>query len=527
MKMYRYLVLLLGCIYCFDSKSQDKLNDIPDQTQLFSDFHGLVYSSGYYVFEGKGYSIILLPVKKQATAYNIDSVAKPYSDPYRYMWWLPGEKAFLKTVGIKERTTSNYRDSSLPLPNKVNRSVSYFKNEMTQEQRRYVLRTRTDEILDVFITKAKQWDSAFVRKLLLSIYYDGIPTNLVTPLQALKFDFIGREIALYPPGDWSEPHNLRVQGDQLNWSIHNSFEDAAAETNFQLQTTLLKRDAKVLRHDTIAVVFEGTPVQATRIVFKVPGVGYEARGQRELVAYYITAPVRGKFVHCVLSHYNYEVTDEALSKRVIPKIMFLQGDSSHTALYNKVKSGPLKQDYWNEGTGVQGIAGVWQPMGGLSNVIGTSPFLGGSLNIRLSKQYRLDIGANLIIPINRREFNYKLPDTVLLVKSSSVSPSIGIGVTHANRISKKWFFDQSIGFGITALQTDEKKPKNNNNDNDNYYNLTTTYFTAGFNVRKFLKKAYYIGLNVSYNYTPYHWFGDHVSKRFGSHSVSAGLIFGH
>ncbi len=527
MKLNRYLVLLLGCIWCFQSKSQDKPNDISDQAQLFRDFHGLVYSSGYYVFEGNGYSIMLLPVKKQATQHNIDSVAKPYSDPYRYMWWVPGERAFLKTVGIKDKITSNYRDSSLPLPNKVNRSISYFKNEMTQEQRRYVLRTRGDQILDVFITKANQWDSAFVRKLLLSFYYDGIPKNIVTPLQALTFDFISRDIALYPPGDWSEPHNLRVNGDQLNWSIHNSFEEAAAETNFQLQTTLLKRDAKVLRQDTIAVIFEGAPVQATRIVFKVPGVGYETRGQRELVAYYVTAPVRGRFVHCVLSHYNYELSDEALANCVIPKIMFLQGDSSHTALYNKVKSGPVKQDYWNEGTGVQGTAGVWQPIGGLSKVIGTSPVLGGSLNIRLSKQYRLDIGANLIIPTNRREFNYKLPDTVLMVKSGSVNPSMGIGITHANRISNKWFFDQSIGFGVAMLQTDEKKPKSNNNDNDNYYNLTTTNFTAGFNIRKFLSKAYYIGLNVNYNYTPYSWFGDHVPGSFGSHSISAGLIFGY
>jgi hypothetical protein len=521
-------ILALVLVYSFGGAiAQDRPADLPSQSHLFRNFHGLVSSSGEYFLEGQGYSISLTPLSRTATKRAIDSIgATKTKTPKGFLARLAAKQS-----GIVQRTEiRSFIDSGLPLPNQVVASSLYHTDKLVQAERFYIVRTREDEILDVMVLKANSIDSVFVRQLLLSIYYDGIPKSIVTPYQAISFEFVGRKIELYPPGFWSEGHNLAAGGDQLNWSIHDNYEDAATETLFQLKLNRLRFEDRVQSQDTIDVVFEGTSTRATRVVYRLPWYGYTPGESRELIVYYIAAEVRGKYVHCVLSHYNHETTEKALAAKVIPKLMRLKTDSSGTALYKTVQPAPIEQDYWNAPESYfhyQWFVGVWHPLGNLVKTIGTSPAFGGTGALRFAKQWKLDCNINFFVPVRVNRFAYKLPDTLLFAKPDALSIAMGFGVTHANRLGGKWFFDQALGVGTSFINTDQKKPKLNHDETQSYYDLTSIDFSLGLNVRKYIKRGNYFGLNATWHYTPFSSAkGHHVDKSFGSQALGVGLIWG-
>jgi len=185
---------------------------------------------------------------------------------------------------------------------------------------------------------------------------------------------------------------------------------------------------------------------------------------------------------------------------------------------------PTECDYWNSGITFTLQTGVWTPLGNLSHTLSSSPSIGLLFGVPITKRLRFDLGTNIFVPINSNRFSYRLPDTVLLARPSLVCGVLGLWVTHTDQIKPKYFFDKIFGLGLGFIQTDKDIPNPQSKEHTNY-SLETMNFSFGFNVRKIVLKRRSIGLNVTYNFTPYSLFQNYVDKDFGSGSLLTGLIY--
>jgi hypothetical protein len=185
---------------------------------------------------------------------------------------------------------------------------------------------------------------------------------------------------------------------------------------------------------------------------------------------------------------------------------------------------PSGYDSWNTGITFTLQLGAYVPISKLSNTLNPSPSIGFLFGLPITKRFRLDLGTSIFVPINSNRFRYSLPDTVLFAKPSLVCGVLGIYATHSNQINQKYFLDKIFGIGLGFIQTDKKIEKPQNEDKRNR-SLETINLSFGLSVRKIVLKKRSIGLNISYNYTPYHLFQNRVNKDFGSQSFFTGLTY--
>jgi hypothetical protein len=200
-------------------------------------------------------------------------------------------------------------------------------------------------------------------------------------------------------------------------------------------------------------------------------------------------------------------------------LMLIEGHSQADTL-----TGPTVYDYWNSGMTFTLQTGVWTPLGNLSKTLSSSPSIGLLVGLPITKRLRFDLGTTLFVPINSNRFSYRLPDTVLLARPSLVCGILGLWVTHTDQMKSKYFLDKILGIGLGFIQTDKTidNPRSKQNTN---HSLAAMNFGFGFNVRKVVLKRRSVGLNITYNFTPYSLFENHVERDFGSQSLWTGLIY--
>ena len=169
------------------------------------------------------------------------------------------------------------------------------------------------------------------------------------------------------------------------------------------------------------------------------------------------------------------------------------------------------------------IVGVWMPVGKLSDTFSASPLLGFRAGFTFAHSIRFDIGVNLRIHTNSKQFQIEAEDITTKV-NSNVGFTGGVWVTKEYKLKNKIMIDAIGGIGIGVIDTDLKKTNTNPDDNDNYYSLETVDFSLGINIRKrvFMKNS--IGLNLSYHFAPYTLDNELITD-IGSQFFTTSLIF--
>ena len=133
--------------------------------------------------------------------------------------------------------------------------------------------------------------------------------------------FLDRKIILGPACKYQNPRSVQcIDRGQINWSVHTSLAHAKQTAQFQYNFTKSLK-GKIVSEEVVPVLFEGERTAAKKVIWKVGGVsGYLAKeldGSNQLVVYYLALPLKGKFVHVVMSHW----TNDQILENGLPPLL--------------------------------------------------------------------------------------------------------------------------------------------------------------------------------------------------------------
>ncbi|MDI1257573.1 MAG: hypothetical protein PSV16_15880 [Flavobacterium sp.] len=263
-------------------------------------------NSGIYYFNIDGYSI----------------TAQTFSGDFK-------EKNLKKTLrkyGIKDKDVKA-KDDSLSLNNLYVRKSEKVTEQLSQENSYYFVEDKYGITVIVF-SAINKYDKKFERDFVEIVLKEQVPKTCFTEMAFDSINFAGRKIKLGSDCYWTNVNTVQCPyNGEMNWSVHKDYDDAKRTVAYQLQLTKEKKGGKVISETTVAVIFEGTEVQATKIIYDIKGINSLLAGMsggKTLTVFYVAAPVRGNFVSCVLSFWNNDnITENGLSP-LLEEVMVLK-----------------------------------------------------------------------------------------------------------------------------------------------------------------------------------------------------------
>lgn len=109
---------------------------------------------------------------------------------------------------------------------------------------------------------------------------------------------------------------------QMNWSLHKSLEGAKMQTQVQYEAT--KGKGKLLEEEEVPIIFEGKESTAIRTLYKIKVPKIVMGCSNELINYYVSEEIRGRYISCVLSHYSNDSLTENGVPALLAKVMKLK-----------------------------------------------------------------------------------------------------------------------------------------------------------------------------------------------------------
>jgi hypothetical protein len=166
------------------------------------------------------------------------------------------------------------------------------------------------------------------KELVPLIIANNIPSSVYTSLKTDSINFAGRKIALGSSCGWRGVNNIQCPNyGQMNWSIHQSLDDALASIENQYKMIQAKKQGKIVSEEEVSVVFEGAEVKAKKAVYDFKGVTsllVGMSGGKTLTIYFVAAPVRQNFVSCVMSFWNNDVINPSGLAPLLEEVMQLK-----------------------------------------------------------------------------------------------------------------------------------------------------------------------------------------------------------
>lgn len=169
----------------------------------------------------------------------------------------------------------------------------------------YFVEDEKEGFMAITFQAVNKSDKAFERRFTGLIMKNAIPPSVYTPLEIDSINFAGRKIALGKSCRWMGINNVQCPYyGQMNWSVHNTLEDAAESVTGHYNIVKVKRGGKIVSEELVDVIFEGTEVKAKKAVYDFTGVRsllVGMAGGKTLTIYFVSAPARQHFVSCVMS----------------------------------------------------------------------------------------------------------------------------------------------------------------------------------------------------------------------------------
>lgn len=476
------------------------------QSVPLHDLEGLIDHRNNQYFEWAGYDISIIKVKKKISEKEISKIKKKYKI-----------SSNAKEYSLRDINVANHVIESVTPFEKG--GVNYSDIDITRIF--YIIEKAYDQF-DLICFSKLGFRDKYVEKTFIELYLQNKLSDYIISRDIDFINFVGRDIQLGNLCQWRFPHNINCKGGQVSWSVFDTPDKAEDHTEIYI---FKNEDVNsVIIDDTfIPVIFEGQPITARRIVYKMLDRNYP------LIVYYLCSEIDGKYVSCIMSHYGYNkndyelpdllkeflviesLPDEAWNKYERPQIDVLDTDGENK-LKEAQKENKFKHYFLNVKTG------TYLPLGSRKNILGTSPYISVGLYINGFSEYNYEsnsavfIDMGFTIPNNRKYFTYSDKDVVFDAKAQMLA-NISLGYIRKKKIKRNVFWENYGKLGVGILSTNIKKPKKN--DNDYYYSSEVFSFSMGSNIR--YKR---VGFFIEYQFAPFN-----MSKHLNTGGNSA-LITG-
>lgn len=175
--------------------------------------------------------------------------------------------------------------------------------------------------------------------------------------------------------------------------------------------------------------------------------------------------------------------------------------------------------------------GILIPFGNLQSKIDVSQQYGFWYRTRIEHNDLLDLGFNIVVPTIKNSFVYRGKDSVFNVKPKGISVMVAFRMNKLygfNIFQKNATVEWSSTFGASFFSFEDKE----NPENDSGYytdengNLTyridtnTKALSCLYAAQGVSLTSSRIGVQVTYNFTPYNWFSKRIDGDFGKSSLS-------
>lgn len=133
---------------------------------------------------------------------------------------------------------------------------------------RYIAPT-DEKIYDISMLGYDTRDTIQEHKFVQLVIRNSISGSVFLSPGPGMINFAGRIVQLKNNFEWMAPDNIYCPGKgQMNWSVHSSMNKAIRARDFQLIQNADRKLMEILKRDTVPVSFEGSNVQALRIIYK-------------------------------------------------------------------------------------------------------------------------------------------------------------------------------------------------------------------------------------------------------------------
>lgn len=168
----------------------------------------------------------------------------------------------------------------------------------------------------------------FERLFIKLILDNSIPKSVYDKQQIDSINFAGRKIPLGRSCYWKGVNNVQCPNyGQMNWSVHKTLDDAAQGVTNQMNVIKGRKVGRFISEESVDVIFEGNEVKARKTVFDFKGVSGLLAGMsggKTLTIYFVSAPVRGNYVSCVMSFWNNDVVNPSGLSPLLEQVMKLK-----------------------------------------------------------------------------------------------------------------------------------------------------------------------------------------------------------
>ncbi|HAD98706.1 MAG TPA: hypothetical protein DCG19_14940 [Cryomorphaceae bacterium] len=269
--------------------------------RIFQNFHGLHVRPDLILLEGEGTSLFVQQVKLDTTDKYFERLRKQYIHD-----------------GSLDKTNVPW----LKGPNRIFGEYKIAREELERAYRLYTFPMK-DHLVLVGIKGYNLQDTARWDRWVKTIAEEGLPEYVITSANPSSVDFAGRMLDISPGCVWVEPHNLRCPGKgQMDWSLYPTAEEAKEKLQQQMYYTRTFEGAELQEDTEQEVLFEGVPVTARKMVYRLKMSPLLLGSSNVLIIYYVTTEVRGHYMHCVMSFYDTDASPGGLAP-LIQKVMTL------------------------------------------------------------------------------------------------------------------------------------------------------------------------------------------------------------
>lgn len=264
-----FLILTSGLL--FSQQQSDPLQFMQGLDQNENQFFQL----GNYVFN-------VVTVNKKYNEKEINKVLK------RYDVKIPQKRYSDKRIDT-ENTIVESEVQSKDFPDVTESQIFYF-FPVGEKKMKFIAIQTTER------------DSLLEKSFMEAYFGNSLEKYIVSNTNSTQtLNFLGREIQLGAPCNWMFVNNLQCSGNgQMNWSVYPTLEEAQKKNLLQMKQN---EGRKILKNEELNIIFEGQPVTATRIVYKMNVPRLIMGGSNNLAVFYVTAKVRDQYVSCVLSNF--------------------------------------------------------------------------------------------------------------------------------------------------------------------------------------------------------------------------------
>lgn len=257
-----------------------------DAQKILSNTHGLIQGNARY-YEVEGYSVM---VKKEIESldehgvfilknrYEIEKENKPYEDT---------------TIHIKNRVF--YYTSK---PNKTTSYIIAY----------YFIETAEKEVTVVSFATPCRRDKKMEQSFVTMVLDGSIKVTEQIPTNKDSINFAGKYKYLKYDCNWTNPHCIQCPyKGEINWSECRTMGRATEITATQKASIETKWMGKIVEELDTVVFFEGKETLILKAKYKIKMPKLLVGGDNVLIVYFITQEIRGKFISCVMSHYESHV----------------------------------------------------------------------------------------------------------------------------------------------------------------------------------------------------------------------------